>query len=250
MPVDGTPHHSAAPADVAAPVWHPSQNFGPRRNAAQPELIVIHYTAMATAEAALDRLCDPTAEVSAHYLIGRDGALWQLVQDRDRAWHAGLGSWQGLEDVNSRSIGIELDNDGRMPFPEPQMKRLEELIATLIATWRIPPVNVIGHSDMAPGRKSDPGRRFDWSRLAAQGLAFEPGFAAYPELEAPGGNEQSFMDALADFGYPKDVDLDVLLDAFRARFRPFANGPLRQADHHFALVIANDAALDRTRSTA
>lgn len=132
---------------------------------------MIHYTAMDSAEAALARLCDPETEVSAHYLIGADGRVWQMVDEERRAWHAGAGEWQGRGDVNSRSIGIELDNRGTHPFAEPQIAVLERLLAGIMARWDIGPDGVIGHSDSAPGRKSDPGPRFDWARLERQGLA-------------------------------------------------------------------------------
>lgn len=210
-----------------APLWHPSPNFGPRRDGLRPALVVLHYTEMASAEAALARLRDPAAEVSAHYLIGRDGRLWQLVDEEHRAWHAGAGSWQGRDDVNSRSIGIELDNDGRSPFREPQMARLETLLPAILARWSIPPAGVIAHSDMAPGRKIDPGPRFDWARLARQGLAFdstEPG-----DPNAPLGPS---LDAL---GYPP-APPDIRLQAFRLRFRPGRQGP--------------EEALDRARADA
>lgn len=129
---------------------------------------------MDSASAALQRLCDPLVEVSAHYLIGGDGGCWQLVAEKHRAWHAGAGQWCGLDDINSRSIGIELDNRGDHPFAEPQMVVLEGLLAEIMARWSIPALGVIGHSDMAPGRKFDPGLRFDWSRLGLQGLAARP----------------------------------------------------------------------------
>ena len=148
---------------------HPSPNFGARRGGARPSLVVIHYTAMESAEAALARLCDPAAEVSSHWLIGADGALFSLVAEEMRAWHAGAGSWGDVVDVNSASIGIELDNDGVSPFPEAQMVALEELLGGVLARWGIPPEGVIGHSDSAPGRKIDPGPRFDWGRLALSG---------------------------------------------------------------------------------
>ena len=151
--------------------WHPSPNFGARRDGLQPQLIVIHYTAMDSAGAALERLCDPVFELSAHYLIAGDGTLWQLVDERERAWHAGAGAWQGQSDINSRSIGIELDNLGVHPFAEAQMARLEALLSGIQSRWAIPPDGVIGHSHMAPGRKWDPGPHFDWARLARQNLA-------------------------------------------------------------------------------
>ena len=142
-----------------------SPNHGDRRGGARPDLIVIHYTAMATAAAARDRLCDPAAEVSAHWLIDEAGEATALVPEDRRAWHAGAGAWGGASDVNSRSIGIELANPGDRPFPEPQMAALESLLAAIRTRWGIPPARVIAHSDMAPGRKTDPGPFFDWARL-------------------------------------------------------------------------------------
>ena len=126
------------------------------------DIIVLHYTAMPSAQSALTRLCLAEAEVSAHYLIGRCGTVWQLVQEDQRAWHAGVGAWGDVRDVNSRSIGIEIDNDGYSPFSHMAMVALEGLLPGILQRWAIPPERVIGHQDMAPGRKSDPGRRFDW----------------------------------------------------------------------------------------
>ena len=170
-----------APDMAPRALTHPSPNFGPRRDGARPVLVVLHYTAMAIAQAALDRLCDPEAEVSAHYLIAADGTLCSLVAEEKRAWHAGAGAWGGIADVNSRSIGIELDNDGASPFPAPLMTTLEALLAGILDRWRIGPAGVIAHSDMAPGRKSDPGPRFDWQRLARGGLAVWPAPEGDPE---------------------------------------------------------------------
>jgi N-acetylmuramoyl-L-alanine amidase len=153
---------------------HPSPNFGERRDGQRPELIVIHYTAMESAQAAIDWLCNPEAEVSAHYVIAPGGKITQLVAEEMRAWHAGVGSWQGKGDVNSRSIGIELSNKGDHPFAAAQMDVLEALLAEIMQRWDIGPDGVIGHSDMSPGRKIDPGPKFDWLRLARQGLAVWP----------------------------------------------------------------------------
>ena len=124
----------AAP-DVTA---QPSPNCGPRRGGLRPRLIVLHYTAMASAQAALERLCDPSSEVSAHYLISERGDVIQLVEEDQRAWHAGQGEWAGLDDINSRSIGIELDNRGDHPFSEPQMQALETLLPGILARHDIP----------------------------------------------------------------------------------------------------------------
>ena len=145
-------------------------------------MIVIHYTDMATAAAARVRLCDPAAEVSAHYLIDLDGSVDPLVDEDRRAWHAGVSEWGGERDVNSRAIGIELQNQGPNgggyhPFPEAQMASLERLIVEICARWSIAAGDVIGHSDVAPGRKIDPGEKFDWARLVRRGLAVRPGEA-------------------------------------------------------------------------
>ncbi len=152
----------------------PSPNHGERRGGAQPDLIVLHYTAMATCAEARARLCDPAEEVSAHWLISETGAAEQLVDEARRAWHAGAGEWAGIGDVNSHSIGIELANTGFHPFPEPQMAALEALLTAIMARWHIPAHRVIAHSDMAPTRKGDPGRHFDWRRLARTGLSVWP----------------------------------------------------------------------------
>ncbi len=190
---------------------------------------------MSDAQAALKRLCDPTAEVSAHYLVAADGRLWQLVDEVMRAWHAGAGSWQGRADVNSRSIGIELENPGTRPFPEPQMRRLESLLAGVLVRWRISPRGVIGHSDMAPERKHDPGPRFDWQRLARQGLALAP---VVPLAHTPAPREP--LDACLDaIGYPPAPAADRLA-AFRARFRPVAHAtglPATSVDHDVAAAV-------------
>lgn len=198
-------------------IRHASPNFGPRRDGLTPSLIVLHYTAMSSAAAALERLCDPLAEVSAHYLIGNDGTLWQLVDEEMRAWHAGAGEWRGQDDINSRSIGIELDNTGRHPFSEPQMRALEALLPGIMARWSIGPEGVIGHSCMAPGRKADPGERFDWARLARQGLAAMPGTG-----EVPAGAR--LRDLARAAGFTADADDETLLAAVRLRYRPWGRG--------------------------
>jgi len=129
---------------------------------------------MQTAQAALKTLCNPKTEVSAHYLIAEDGEVLSLVPEDLRAWHAGAGAWGSVTDVNSRSIGIELANPGNCPFAAPQMDALEDLLAGIKTRWQIRPERVIGHSDMAPGRKIDPGARFDWLRLARAGFGVWP----------------------------------------------------------------------------
>lgn len=176
---------------------------------------------MQTPEAALTRLCTPEAEVSAHYLIAEDGRTWQLVDEEMRAWHAGAGQWGAITDMNSRSVGIELANDGASPFPEPQMAVLEALLPDIMQRWDIAPERVIGHSDMAVGRKIDPGPRFDWRRLALSGLA------VWPEAGRPGEFEADAR--RAGFAWAEGQE-EALLNAVRLRLRPWGDGPLSDAD--------------------
>lgn len=204
----------------------PSPNHGDRRGQ-HPQLIVIHYTAMASAALARARLCDPQAEVSAHWLIDEAGTAEALVPEDRRAWHAGAGSWQGRDDVNSRSIGIELANPGDRPFAAAQMDALCDLLRGIMARWSIPAAGVIGHSDMAPGRKCDPGPRFDWERLAREGLA----------LPAACAEDADFCGNLDRIGYP-DCAPEDRLAAFRLRFRPWATGPQTIQDCRVAAGIA------------
>lgn len=214
---------------IAGARWHPSPNFGPRRGGVLPSLIVLHYTGMGDCAPALERLCDPSAEVSAHYLIDRDGTLWHLVREEDRAWHAGAGAWQRRGDINSHSLGIELVNDGFEPFAWPQMRVLEQVLAALMVRWAIAPVDVIAHADMAPERKEDPGPRFDWRGLARQGLAF------WPDGE---GAPRPLAESLHEIGYPL-VEAEKRLQAFRFRFRPWGAGPESAADRARADAVAS-----------
>jgi N-acetylmuramoyl-L-alanine amidase len=202
-------------------------------------MIVLHYTAMQNAAVALERLSDPAVEVSAHYLIDTGGQVFEMVAETERAWHAGAGSWAGAEDINSRSIGIELANpaslSGFPPFPAAQFDALETLLGQIRQRWSIVPERVIGHSDMAPARKADPGPKFDWARLARAGHSVWPGLNGAPDgqeatdaQEAPDAQETqvdaaAFHADLARFGYP-DAAPEHLLNAFRLRFRPWAVG--------------------------
>ena len=205
----------------------PSPNHGERRGAQWPDLVVIHFTGMADYSSARARLCDPAAEVSAHWIIDADGTTEALVPEDRRAWHAGAGSWQGREDVNSHSIGIELANPGDRPFPHPQMNALEALLAGIMARWAIPPHRVIAHSDMAPARKTDPGPRFDWGRLARGGLALSPGI----------GTREAPLAAMLDrIGYPPAA-ADTRLSAFRLRFCPWNVGPENNDDRRIAAGV-------------
>ncbi len=160
---------ACAPAPRRANVpseWLPSPNFDERR----PDFVIIHHTSDDTAEQALRTLRDPLRQVSAHYLVGRDGRIWQLVDERARAWHAGDSRWGGETDVNSASIGIELDNDGAEPFADAQITALLALLDDLEARYHIPRANFLGHADVAPRRKVDPSRFFPWRTLAQHGF--------------------------------------------------------------------------------
>lgn len=160
------------PADI---LERPSPNHNARPPGVRIDTVVIHYTGMATAEAALARLCDPEAEVSAHYTIDEEGRCYKHVEEARRAWHAGVSAWRGRQNVNDFSIGIELVNPGHgpdyHPFTEPQMQRLIRLLREIYGRHPIDPANVVGHEHVAPGRKRDPGELFDWERLAQEGLA-------------------------------------------------------------------------------
>lgn len=206
-------------------IQQPSPNFGRRRRGELPDIIVIHYTAMASAAEALSRLCAPEYEVSSHYLISPNGEVFQMVSEDQRAWHAGAGSWGKCDDINSSSIGVELANDGRSPFSAAQMDALDELLRAITGRWSIRRERVIGHADMAPSRKGDPGARFDWRRLALNG------YSVWPEKgrQIP-PDEVAFARMARAFGYPASAEQGDLLNAFRLRFRPWATGALDGTD--------------------
>lgn len=200
-----------------------SPNRDQRPAGARIELVVLHYTGMASGAAALDRLCDPASGVSCHHLIEEDGTLWTLVPEVERAWHAGRSFWRGRERLNDNSIGIELVNPGHAhglrPFPEAQLATLEALLRDLLARWPIAPCGVLGHSDIAPERKLDPGERFPWQHLARAGLAI------WPERTRPRPPDPAAADLrLAAIGYrpPDDpASRARALAAFQRRFRPW-----------------------------
>lgn len=179
-----------------------------------------------SASAAADTLCNPDNEVSAHYLIAEDGEVLSLVPEAMRAWHAGAGQWGATLDVNSHSIGIELSNTGLAPFAAVQMDALTDLLKGISARWAVRPERVIGHSDMAPGRKIDPGLRFDWRRLAREGLSVWPQ-AQELRLDVDAAH---FAAAMAAFGYTATDDPELMLATFRLRFRPRHTGPLDPVD--------------------
>jgi len=196
----------------------PSPNWNERK--LPISMVVLHYTGMETAEAALERLCSEEAEVSAHYMIEENGTVHRLVREDRRAWHAGRSYWRGVTDVNSAAIGIELVNPGHefgyRPFPDAQMEALLPLLADMVQRHDIPRANVVGHSDVAPARKEDPGELFDWDLLAAHRLALRTPRVTRP---SPFENDGAFFLALERWGY--DIsDQQAAVRAFQRRWRP------------------------------
>ncbi|MEG3124664.1 N-acetylmuramoyl-L-alanine amidase [Sphingomonas sp. GB1N7] len=196
----------------------PSPNFDDRM--LPVTMIVLHYTGMQDAESAIQRLTDPEAKVSAHYLIAEDGTVMQMVDEAKRAWHAGQSHWRGITDVNSASIGIEIVNPGHefgyRAFPDQQIDALLTLVAGIKERHDIGRGNVVGHSDIAPKRKQDPGELFPWARLAKLRLALP---RPTKNLMDPGWTEGGFLLALERFGYDVSDKLAATV-AFQRRFRP------------------------------
>ncbi|MEN0651478.1 MULTISPECIES: N-acetylmuramoyl-L-alanine amidase [Hyphobacterium] len=194
----------------------PSPNFNDRKSPVR--FVVLHYTGMETGQAAIDRLRDPEAGVSAHYVVEEDGRTLRLVPEDKRAWHAGVGEWCGETDMNSASIGIEIVNGGHdfgLPdYPDPQIAAVIELVQDILERHDLPPAAVIGHSDLAPGRKQDPGERFPWRKLADVGAAIWP----FP-IDAPSDDVES---DLSTIGYGFSAGLPAVVEAFQRRFRPSA----------------------------
>jgi N-acetylmuramoyl-L-alanine amidase len=196
----------------------PSPNFDERD---QPvSIVVLHYTGMTDAASAIERLRDPEARVSCHYLIAENGQVMRMVPEDKRAWHAGRSYWRGLHNVNAASVGIEIVNPGDglgyRPFTAQQMDSLLPLLADLVRRHQVPRANIVGHSDIAPARKQDPGELFDWGLLARHGLA-----VARPirDLVDPHWTDGGFLLALERYGY--DVrEAEAAVTAFQRRFRP------------------------------
>ncbi len=204
-------------------------------------MLVLHYTGMRSAAQALARLCDPAARVSAHYLIDEGGEVVALVPDELRAWHAGVSWWRGRANLNEVSLGIELVNPGHewgyRPFPDAQMASLLELTTSLASRWQLSPARVVGHSDIAPARKDDPGELFEWDRLARKGLCLS---APAAETVEPDAAEAS--DALARIGYAGEaqgVPLAVAVRAFQRRWRQrLCDGVLDMETMGMVLAVA------------
>jgi len=209
-------------------IIYPSSKFEARPSEVRPDLVVLHYTDMLTAEEALTRLCDLEAKVSCHFLISKEGDLYQLVDPKYRAWHAGVSSWQGAGNINCRSIGIELDNPGHThglkPFPAPQIEALLILLKEITKTYNIPAHHIVGHSDVAPLRKKDPGELFPWHKLAQKGFGLWP--LTLPINQALSLDPLRIQKALSQIGYecPKtgtwDEDSQEVCRAFQRHFIP------------------------------
>lgn len=195
----------------------PSPNQDARPDGTPIDTLVLHYTGMRSGAEAIDRLRDPAAKVSAHYVVEEDGAILQLVPDARRAWHAGLSQWRGRSGLNGRSLGIEVVNPGHdwgyRPFPALQMAALCDLCLMLIARHGIAARDVVGHSDIAPDRKADPGELFDWQGLAENGVGLWPG----PQAARAAGDALGLLGAI---GYRTDLPLPILLTALQRRWRP------------------------------
>ena len=191
----------------------PSPNHDDR-GAAAIDMLVLHYTGMRSAEAALSRLCDPGAKVSAHYTVGEEGMVYAHVPEARRAWHAGLSFWAGIRNVNACSIGIELVNPGHefgyRAFPGAQIAALKNLCRDILARHPIQAARVLGHSDVAPARKEDPGELFPWAELAQAGIG------QWPQKT----DDRAGAEALPRFGYDPDGPSDKTVTAFQRHFRP------------------------------
>jgi len=225
---------TAAPDSKLATLWCPSPNYGTRLEGRTPDMLILHYTGMESSDAALDWLTREEAKVSAHYLVDEAGRIAQMVAEVDRAWHAGVGSWAGETDLNSCSIGIEIHNPGHEfgypDFPDVQMQAAEALCLDILSRQAIPPERVLAHSDIAPGRKPDPGEKFDWARLARAGIGLwvEPAPLAGDTGLGPGDESEAVAElqrGLREYGYGVEVTstfgkgLEQVVEAFQRHFR-------------------------------
>lgn len=221
-----------------SPVAHkvfPSANHGERRDGRRPDALILHYTGMADAGEALQWLANPVSGVSCHYFVFEDGRVLQMVPEGRRAWHAGVSHWAGETDMNSASIGVEIANPGHAgglpPFPDAQVDAVIALSRDIVSRWRIPAGRVLAHSDIAPGRKQDPGELFPWERLHAQGVGHWTRPAAvrdgrFFQRGDRGMPVEALQAMLALYGYGVrvtgefDEDTQAVVAAFQRHFRP------------------------------
>lgn len=235
---------------------HPSPNCDDRPAGQKIDILLLHYTGMPDAGQAIRRLCDPQAKVSAHYVIDLDGSVLRLVPEAKRAWHAGVSCWKDARDINARSVGIEIVNPGHefgyRPFQLAQMDALVELAKDIKARHDIPPERVLGHSDVAPTRKQDPGELFDWFRLGVEGVA------VWPTPKAVNWTDAQFMEGLQIFGYdvtgpanlPPTVDRQAIgracCIAFCRHFRPAVLRPTPDPEMKYILAGLIDNVVKRS----
>ena len=221
--------------DFAGAEICPSPNFGERRDNADIDAIILHYTGMASGEAAQAWLCNPDSQVSSHYIVHEDGRVVQMVREADRAWHAGKSFWAGVTDINSCSVGIEIVNRGHDlgydEFPDSQVESVISLTRDIVTRHNVSGERVLAHSDVAPGRKIDPGEKFPWGRLASAGVG-------HWVLPVPAGNDRGLCEGdsggavkslqmlLFRYGYGVDTDgtfgdkTRIVVEAFQRHFRP------------------------------
>ena len=228
-------------------VERPSPNEGPRPDGVPIDMLVLHYTGMQSAAAAIDRLRDPEAKVSSHYVVDEEGGVFRLVAEHRRAAHAGVSHWRGHEGLNDRSIGIEIVNPGHewgyRAFPETQLEAVEALCLAILSRHPIEARNVVGHSDIAPDRKQDPGELFPWRRFAERGIGFWPealdhavGHSSRDDLDGGAVRER-----LCRIGYGPDATLAIVVAAFQRHWRPaLVNGRLDEGTLRAIEVVAGE----------
>jgi N-acetylmuramoyl-L-alanine amidase len=208
--------------------YQASPNHEPRARGMMPHLVVLHYTGMVSGQVAADWLCNPESRVSCHYLIDLDGSVVQMVDEERRAWHAGVASWRGEIDINSASIGIEIQNIGHSggcpPFPPVQMRRVGDLCLDIMRRYDLRPRDVIAHSDIAPGRKIDPGEAFEWRYLAERGIGHLVVVPQHARSSVPVTEAQAMLRSLGygiDQTGQNDDRTRIVLEAVQRRYRPW-----------------------------
>lgn len=231
------------------------------------DMLMLHYTGMETGEVALERLCDPEAAVSAHYMVWEDGRVTQLLEEEKRAWHAGVGSWQGDTDLNSHSVGIEIVNGGHNvpladgslpPYPQAQIEAVIEISKDIVAKHDILQSRIVGHSDVAPTRKTDPGEHFPWMVLAEHGLGIWPQTPTGSEMMGAGIGQRDSGEAvgrlqqiLSQIGYGIEITqqydefTEKVVEAFQRRWQPErVTGQAGWQTIAFAVTIAEQVAIE------
>jgi len=224
-------------------VDYPSPNFGDRARGSVINKLILHYTGMQNSEVSLSRLCDKASEVSAHYFIDESGEIFRLVPEEKRAWHAGVSYWAGETDINSQSIGIELQNPGHewgyRNFPDPQILALIELATKILLDHKIPKKNVLGHSDISPERKVDPGELFPWKRLALKNIGYWPKLE-FKKLDIK-LSKQDANQILSLMGYNPNSSFHAKLTAFQRHYRPLKiDGFMDKETAHLLSVSAKN----------